>query len=184
LTHEIHLLPLPVCIWVLNTPHDKNFHSGRDVILPCQAAVDADVTALEWTRPDLEHNGYVCLVRDGIPDPTRQHPSYRGRVALADPQLRNGDLSLVLENATRSDTGTYECRLIRQEGRQKRATIQREPVRIIQLLVLESGSRKYGGSVRKGYRIQLCCLNGSIHYCKGTQKKKTFPCYSEIIKTR
>uniref|UniRef100_A0A087XQ27 Ig-like domain-containing protein n=1 Tax=Poecilia formosa TaxID=48698 RepID=A0A087XQ27_POEFO len=90
-------------------------HSGRDVILPCQAAVDADVTALEWTRPDLEHNGYVCLVRDGIPDPTRQHPSYRGRVALADPQLRNGDLSLVLENATRSDTGTYECRLIRKK---------------------------------------------------------------------
>uniref|UniRef100_A0A3B3XDH5 Ig-like domain-containing protein n=1 Tax=Poecilia mexicana TaxID=48701 RepID=A0A3B3XDH5_9TELE len=158
------------CIIFCFPVRQTKVHVGRDVILPCRAAVDADVTALEWTRPDLEHDGYVYLLRDGIPDPTRQHPSYRGRAALVDPQLKNGELSLVLRNTTRSDTGTYECRLIRQEGRQKRATIQREPVRIIQLLVLELGRSK-----EKGYSIQLCCLNGSIHYCKGTRKKKIFP---------
>ncbi|XP_049923543.1 uncharacterized protein LOC126404382 isoform X2 [Epinephelus moara] len=50
----------------------------------------------------------VCS-RDGRLLKEYQHPSYRGRVELNDPEMRNRDVSVVLRNVSNSDAGTYEC---------------------------------------------------------------------------
>lgn len=113
---------------------------GHNVILPCRAPEDVTVDALEWTRSDLEPEEYIFLVRDGIPDTTKQHPSFKNRVELMDSELKNGNLHLIVKNVTISDTGRYECRLKDGVARLwKRAAIKNEPVSIIELEVTDSG---------------------------------------------
>ncbi|KAF1381085.1 hypothetical protein PFLUV_G00170830, partial [Perca fluviatilis] len=83
---------------------------GDDVILPCQAA-DYNISAVKWTRPDLEPK-YVLFYSDGHLDPTHQHPSFKDTVELVDRDLKHGDVSLTLKNVSRYDRGTYECRVV------------------------------------------------------------------------
>ncbi|XP_038586481.1 coxsackievirus and adenovirus receptor homolog isoform X5 [Micropterus salmoides] len=85
---------------------------GQDVPLQCQGLRDASVTLLEWTRPDLKSDGYVFFYRNERPYENYQHPSFHGRVELRDPEMKDGDASVVLKNVTFNDTGTYECRII------------------------------------------------------------------------
>ncbi|XP_045921513.1 programmed cell death 1 ligand 1-like [Micropterus dolomieu] len=106
---------------------------GDDVTLPCQAG-EASIRAAEWSRPDLEPD-YVVFHRDGLSDPTHQHPSFKDRVQLVDRELKDGDVSLLLKNVSSNDAGTYECRVAAGGSRRKRAIIDTQPVRIIQLEV-------------------------------------------------
>ncbi|XP_045921472.1 coxsackievirus and adenovirus receptor-like isoform X2 [Micropterus dolomieu] len=121
---------------------------GNDVILPCQAG-EASIRAVEWSRPDLEPE-YVLFYRDGRSDPIQQHPSFKDRVQLVDRELKDGDVSLILKNVSSNDAGTYECRVATEGSRRKRAAIETEPIRIIQLEVSGSNS----GDVEEGnYRL-------------------------------
>ncbi|XP_051251487.1 myelin-oligodendrocyte glycoprotein-like isoform X2 [Dicentrarchus labrax] len=119
--------------------HVISVKPGDDVTLPCSAG-DGSIRAVEWTRTDLEPE-YVLYYRDGRSDPTYQHPSFKGRVDLTDRELKDGDVSLVLKNVTISDRGTYECRVATGgPSRRKRANIETDPIRTIQLEVTASGS--------------------------------------------
>lgn len=82
---------------------------------------------------------YVFFYRDEQADKTNQDPAFEGRVELADHQLKNGNLSVILRRVTVNDTGTYECR-VKQEAavRRKRAFISSDPVSIVKLTVIES----------------------------------------------
>ncbi|XP_042257927.1 coxsackievirus and adenovirus receptor-like [Thunnus maccoyii] len=84
---------------------------GDDVTLQCQSPTDATITLLEWSRPDLKKDGYVFFFRENRPYDSFQHPSFRGRVQLKDPEMKDGDVSVILKNVTINDTGTYECRV-------------------------------------------------------------------------
>ncbi|XP_045921500.1 programmed cell death 1 ligand 1-like isoform X5 [Micropterus dolomieu] len=117
---------------------------GDDVILPCQVS-EASIRAVEWSRPDLEPE-YVLLYRDGLSDPTHQHPSFKDRVQLVDRELKDGNVSLILKNVSSNDAGTYECRVAAGDSRLKRANIETEPIRIYQLEVSGSNS----GDVEEG----------------------------------
>lgn len=81
-----------------------------DATLPCQAPADTptDLKLLKWSRPDVS-SGYVYFHRDGRLLKEYQHSSYRGRVELSDPEMRNRDVSVVLRNISNSDAGKYEC---------------------------------------------------------------------------
>uniref|UniRef100_A0A3P9DML7 Immunoglobulin V-set domain-containing protein n=1 Tax=Maylandia zebra TaxID=106582 RepID=A0A3P9DML7_9CICH len=50
-----------------------------------------------------------------------QHPSFHGRVKLRDPEMKDGDVSLILKNVAFNDTGMYECHIaVRNPVRSKR----------------------------------------------------------------
>ncbi|XP_038586508.1 programmed cell death 1 ligand 1-like isoform X2 [Micropterus salmoides] len=133
---------------------------GDDVILPCQAG-DVSIRAVEWSRPDLEPD-YVVFHRDGLSDPTQQHPSFKDRVQLVDRELKDGDVSLILKNVNSNDAGTYECRVATGGSRRKRAIIETEPIRIIQLEVSGSNS----GDVEEGnYRHYYGSVAGFVLVC-------------------
>ncbi|KAI3376580.1 hypothetical protein L3Q82_016460, partial [Scortum barcoo] len=93
---------------------------GEDAVLRCEPG-DVSIRAAEWTRDDLKSEEYVLLYRDGKPDTTFQHPSFRGRVQLVDGDLKNRDVSLILKNVNINDAGTYECRVAAGSRRTKRS---------------------------------------------------------------
>ncbi|XP_028262720.1 nectin-4-like isoform X2 [Parambassis ranga] len=85
---------------------------GQDVPLQCQGPGRAAVTLLEWSRSDLKEDGYVFFYRNSRSYENYQHSSFRGRVQLRDPSMKDGDVSVVLQNANLNDSGVYECRVI------------------------------------------------------------------------
>ncbi|XP_042257925.1 myelin protein P0-like isoform X2 [Thunnus maccoyii] len=85
--------------------------SGDDVTLQCQSPRHEAITLLEWSRPDLKKDGYVFFYRNNRSYEKYQHPSFRGRVQLRDPEMKDGNVSVILKNVTINDTGTYECRV-------------------------------------------------------------------------
>lgn len=123
---------------------------GENVTLTCQVNNSVVITAVEWTRTDLESPHYVYLQRDGHIDTTHQHPSFTlantntSRVWLEDRQMTDGNLNLILRNVTRSDNGVYECRFFsRGVGRiNKRAIMKSEPSSIINLRITERKDRQ------------------------------------------
>ncbi|XP_026208079.1 butyrophilin subfamily 2 member A1-like [Anabas testudineus] len=82
---------------------------GDDVSLHCQGPRGADITLLKWKKPELKTDGYVFFFRERRSYVNIQDPSYRGRVELKDPEMKDGDVSVILKNVTINDTGTYEC---------------------------------------------------------------------------
>ncbi|XP_038587957.1 coxsackievirus and adenovirus receptor homolog [Micropterus salmoides] len=76
-----------------------------------------------------------------------QHPSYVGRVELRDPDMKDGDASVVLKNVTVNDSGTYECRV----GKKNKP----ELIGIIRLTVSGSaGNISAGGNKDQGNKDQ------------------------------
>ncbi|XP_062301222.1 nectin-4-like [Scomber scombrus] len=108
---------------------------GGDARLQCRGDTE-DVIMLQWGRSDLNKGDYVFFFRENRPYESLQYPSFRGRVQLMDPQMRNGNVSVILKNVTTNDTGTYECR-VSTNGRRRRKRASKFTHRI-QLTVTES----------------------------------------------
>lgn len=109
---------------------------GQDAVLQCGGPADASIILLEWTRLDLKADGYVFFYRNKQFYEIYQLPSFHGRVALVDPQVRGGDFSVVLKNADISDSGSYECRVVISTPGQ---TTHSEIKRVMELQVTEPG---------------------------------------------
>jgi len=92
---------------------------GENVTLECQVPVDGPVEALKWIRPDLRPY-FVFFYRDEQPQQSYQDPLFAGRVKLRDPDMTNGDMSLILTHVSINDTGTYESHLSVAAVRKKR----------------------------------------------------------------
>ncbi|KAM9425369.1 butyrophilin-like protein 3 [Pholidichthys leucotaenia] len=90
---------------------------GEDVTLQCRAFGASTIKVLEWIRPDLESHGHVFLYRNNRTYERYQHPSFRGRVELVDPSMKDGEVSVVLKNISVNDTGTYDCQVIFSHSR-------------------------------------------------------------------
>ncbi|MEQ2166364.1 hypothetical protein GOODEAATRI_027249 [Goodea atripinnis] len=96
-----------------NATH-KTANPGQDVTLSCQAPdVIKAFAVVKWIRTDLGTQHVLLyrenLVKDG------QHPSFQNRVNLKDGLLKDGDVSLVLQNVTNEDNGTYECTVAQKD---------------------------------------------------------------------
>ncbi|KAM9335145.1 butyrophilin-like protein 2 [Symphorus nematophorus] len=95
---------------------DVQVNPGEDVCLQCRGPTDASIRLIGWTRTDLKTEKFVFFYRDEKPNENFQLPSFRGRVELREPEMKDGDASVILKNVTVNDTGTYECWLILNEG--------------------------------------------------------------------
>ncbi|CAI5660712.1 unnamed protein product [Oreochromis niloticus] len=82
---------------------------GADVTLQCQIITDERISVLKWSKADLNTDGYVYFYRHKRFYENYQHPSFHGRVKLRDPEMKDGDVSLILKNVTFNDAGMYEC---------------------------------------------------------------------------
>uniref|UniRef100_A0A3B5AUX0 Ig-like domain-containing protein n=1 Tax=Stegastes partitus TaxID=144197 RepID=A0A3B5AUX0_9TELE len=108
---------------------------GQDVILPCGGPNNNDsFIAAEWVRPDQQPD-YVLFYRDGKCHPQFQHPLFKNRTDLQDKQMKDGDVSLVLNDVKMEDTGTYVCRVFLKETIDRQSAI----VKIVHLEVHPPG---------------------------------------------
>uniref|UniRef100_A0A3P9AV04 Ig-like domain-containing protein n=1 Tax=Maylandia zebra TaxID=106582 RepID=A0A3P9AV04_9CICH len=125
-------------IHIVSSLSGINTTAGQDVTLTCRAPNNNNIIVVEWSRADLESE-YVILYRDGHFVPDHQHPSFKNRVDLQDRQMKDGDVSLILENVTIDDNGTYECRIFtRGANCRKGAHLKTDPISIISLRLSKS----------------------------------------------
>lgn len=128
-----------VCCQLINATDDPTVvtaESGQGVvILPCRCSYTRTIiVGVEWTRTDLMRAEYVLLYRDDCFVPDGQHPSFKERVDLQDRGMNEGDLSLILQNVTFGDAGTYSCSVLTtRRSRTKRAV---ETIGIFKLIVV------------------------------------------------
>lgn len=94
---------------------------GEDATLQCWGFADAPIELLEWSRPEL--TDYVWYYREQRSYEKYQHLSYKGRVKLRDPDMKNGDVSVILKEVTFNDAGRYECFVGTRRTRDKRSSI-------------------------------------------------------------
>ncbi|KAL4008118.1 hypothetical protein ACER0C_001970 [Sarotherodon galilaeus] len=79
---------------------------GEDATLECYGPSGATDILLRWTKD----KGYVIYLKDGHFQEHLQDPSFKGRVELKDSKwMKNGHFSVILQNVTMNDSGTYEC---------------------------------------------------------------------------
>ncbi|KAL3050849.1 hypothetical protein OYC64_001172 [Pagothenia borchgrevinki] len=110
---------------------------GDNITLKCNSPTDAAVTNLVWTRTDL-NDDFVFFYRHKRANENFQDPRFRGRVELKDPEMKNGDVSIVLKNVRVGDTGTYQCQVIPSMNRRKRNVGELGTlVNSVQLIVFE-----------------------------------------------
>ncbi|XP_018537742.1 hyaluronan and proteoglycan link protein 1 [Lates calcarifer] len=140
-------------LWVLVSASEvQNITAdpGQTVTLPCRAPRDTKIIVVEWTRPDLKTEKYVFLQRGSQPVTDKQHPSFQDRVDLVDRQMKDGNVSLILKNVTREDTGRYKCRVVQREtNRRKRSFLNTEP--IISIIDLDVRSSAHTGGDSRGH---------------------------------
>ncbi|XP_029932221.1 uncharacterized protein LOC115376640 isoform X2 [Myripristis murdjan] len=106
-----------------------------DVTLRCQAPDGVDIAA-EWSRTDLKKES-VFLYRDGRIDSEDQPLSFKNRVELKDGEIKNGNLSVILKNVTKNDSGTYECRITASDAKHSSRTIKAPPICTIRLMIVD-----------------------------------------------
>uniref|UniRef100_A0A3B4WX29 Ig-like domain-containing protein n=1 Tax=Seriola lalandi dorsalis TaxID=1841481 RepID=A0A3B4WX29_SERLL len=106
---------------------------GEDVTLQCRGPRDAEIKLIKWIRPDLKSEDYVVFFyRDKRLYEQFQLPSYRGRVELTDPDMKDGDVSVILKNVTINDAARYECQVGKKGSRP-------QVISTITLKVVDSG---------------------------------------------
>ncbi|XP_047241490.1 myelin-oligodendrocyte glycoprotein-like [Girardinichthys multiradiatus] len=140
---------------------------GEDVVLLCQVEPEFDVVDLtvEWSKPDLKPDpnyqpkgmGYVHLYRDNLEVPDMKIFSYKGRTALFDDGLRQGNISLRITNVTAADEGQYRCFIPKLNGQIKSSTVH---------LIIDQNSSKTT-TTKKPLHLQTRQndLNGGLSCC-------------------
>uniref|UniRef100_A0A3Q2QYI3 Ig-like domain-containing protein n=1 Tax=Fundulus heteroclitus TaxID=8078 RepID=A0A3Q2QYI3_FUNHE len=109
---------------------------GQSITLPCQVPDNSAVNVVEWSRASSPSE-YVLLYRDEQLDPDYQLKSFRNRVDLAVRPVKDGNVSLVLQNVTNDDGGTYECRVFPEKAnKRKRAVLRTKPISVVKLEIV------------------------------------------------
>ncbi|XP_039464651.1 obscurin-like [Oreochromis aureus] len=89
--------------------------SGQNVTLPCQSS-NNNITGVKWMVPRLEGE-YVLSYQNGNFEQDNQDRSFKNRVDLLDIQMTDGNMSMVVNDLTAADSGTYMCGVFMEETR-------------------------------------------------------------------
>ncbi|KAL4008306.1 hypothetical protein ACER0C_002158 [Sarotherodon galilaeus] len=129
-------------IFMFVSADQKNItaESGQNITLTCRAP-NNNIIVVEWSRADLGDK-HVLSYRDGHFVPGDQHPSFKNRVDLQDRQMKDGDVSLIVQNVNINDTGIYKCCTVGGE------TDSCDSINIIYLHVIPPGQT--GGHTEDG----------------------------------
>ncbi|XP_038588375.1 coxsackievirus and adenovirus receptor homolog [Micropterus salmoides] len=121
------------CSWIFvlcQETQEVTVKPGEDATLPCRGHRGATIEVIKWIRTDPKSgDGYVFFFRDGRSYENYQHESFCGRVELRDPEMKDGDASVILKNVNINDAGTYECR-VREENTSELTGIVRLTVKV------------------------------------------------------
>ncbi|CAI5660374.1 unnamed protein product [Oreochromis niloticus] len=137
MSHILLLLLLTFETAALEGHPEIKVRFGQDVTLHCQSPRGVNITLLEWSRPEIKTDGYVFFYRNQRSYENYQHERFKGRVELADPSMKNGDVSVTLKNVNINDTGIYECR-IRTSDLSSGQRVQNDSRTSINLTVIDS----------------------------------------------
>ncbi|XP_026180703.1 uncharacterized protein LOC113140849 isoform X2 [Mastacembelus armatus] len=118
---------------VYGDPEQIKAKPGENVTLQCRGSKDATTVMLRWVRPDLKSEGCVFDFRDHKINEEAQHEAFHSRVDLRDPEMKDGNFSVILKNIRISDTGSYECYV----GKRKPGNLVPEPVELINSTTLK-----------------------------------------------
>ncbi|XP_062239588.1 uncharacterized protein LOC133949662 [Platichthys flesus] len=105
---EVSFLLL-LCLSAAADQQGTTVKPGDDATLQCHCPSHAAITLLEWTRQEHNPDRYVFFYRNNQLIEEYQLQSYRGRVELRDPEMKDGDVSVTLKNVTVNDAGIYNC---------------------------------------------------------------------------
>ncbi|XP_067378956.1 V-set domain containing T-cell activation inhibitor 1-like isoform X2 [Channa argus] len=120
--------------------------TGNYVTLQCLDPSGGEIKLLLWSRQDLKEDVFVW--RHGQMFEAPQHPSFKNRVELRDPEMKDGDVSVILKNVTINDTGTYECRV-----RNNKTKPPPHLITTINLTVVNSGADEHGGDKHRHLKL-------------------------------
>lgn len=110
---------------------------GDDATLDCRTHSHGSIEQIAWSKTDPKSDEYVFFFRENHINENYQLDSFRGRVELRDPEMKQGDFSVVLKNVTTDDSGPYECVILMSRGG---TTVEAtEFIHIVQLKVEDSG---------------------------------------------
>ncbi|XP_033984211.1 uncharacterized protein LOC117480835 [Trematomus bernacchii] len=198
LTRVQHVAVHLLLVWIQSLAtgdHEVNAEPGEDVTLQCHTSTDAAITLLAWKGPGLEDK-YVFYFMDNELMESYQNPRYHGRVELIHPDMKNGDVSVLLKNVRSDDTGTYQCWVTSPQ-------VYRKSVASVHLSVSEGPEKEINeehpingdandeqaggprGDVVVGVSVALVCLVGVVVVvvlvvkCQRAKKKRSEECFNE-----
>lgn len=164
-------------------PQKISAQVGEDVEIQCRGPEDGKVLVLEWIQSDLGPDGYLYLYRDGSVMDNHQHPFFKNRVELRDPEMKKGDLSVILKKVTFNDGGVFKCLSLFETFKEER----REDSQEFNLTVTEAETSEGGATEEEGgvkmeivgivfgvVLVLLFCVLVFflIHQCKKQKKTK------------
>uniref|UniRef100_A0A669BFA5 Butyrophilin-like protein 2 n=1 Tax=Oreochromis niloticus TaxID=8128 RepID=A0A669BFA5_ORENI len=89
--------------------------SGQNVTLPCQSS-NINITGVKWMRSRMEGE-YVLSYQNGNFERDNQDRSFKNRVDFLDIQMTDGNMSMIVNDLTPADSGTYMCGVFMEETR-------------------------------------------------------------------
>ncbi|XP_038586448.1 coxsackievirus and adenovirus receptor homolog [Micropterus salmoides] len=126
---------------------------GEDATLQCQSHRGADIEVMKWIRSDLKSDDFVFYLSPDQINGDYQNSLFQGRVELQDPEMKNGDASVILKNVNINDAGTYECWVAVKYNTRHRKRDAPEPISTIELTVTETQEV----TVKPGENVTLQC---------------------------
>lgn len=91
--------------------------SGQNVTLPCQSSNNNNsITGVKWMGSRLEGE-HVLSYQNGNFERDNQDRSFQNRVDLLDIQMTDGNMSMIVNDLTPADSGTYMCGVFMEETR-------------------------------------------------------------------
>ncbi|MEQ2267468.1 hypothetical protein XENORESO_006505 [Xenotaenia resolanae] len=88
---------------------------GQNVILPCSFSTTLTNKIIDWKKDGKD----VLLYENGRVDPSSQDEQFKDRVSHFPDKVKSGNASITIKQAKVSDSGSYTCLYLNENGREE-----------------------------------------------------------------